>query len=115
LQKQKEINAYRNQVATTFQKFDTSMRESRTIQERASAIYLFLEDLQIPEQLEQMSKTYDEERLPEKGREQEQVWDALIQMLDEIVELSGEETSSLANFRAFLDAGFETLEFSHIP
>lgn len=115
LQKQEEINAYRNQVATTFQKFDTSMRESRTIQERATAIYLFLEDLQIPEQLEQMSKTYDEEGLPEKGREQEQVWDALIQMLDEIVELSGEETSSLANFRAFLDAGFETLEFSHIP
>src|SRR5699024_1920365 len=43
------------------------------------------------------------------------VWDALIQMLDEIVELSGEETSSLANFRALLDARCETLDRAVIP
>lgn len=115
LEKQKQIHAYRMQVTSIFQAFDSSIRASKTIKERATAIYLFLEDLHIPEQLEQISKKYDDEGMPERGREQEQVWDALMQLLDEIVELSAEERVSLINFRSILDAGFETLDFSHIP
>src|SRR5699024_5141974 len=115
LEKQKEINAYRRQVVAALQSFDTSIREGKTIQERGTAMYLFLETLNIPEQLELISKQYDEQGMPEKGREQEQVWDALMQLLEEIVEISGDEEVGLTDFRSFLDAGFETLEFSHMP
>lgn len=115
IEKQRQINAYREQVADVFAPFDQAIRNGKTIKERATAVYLFLEELHIPEQLEKMSVTYDEYGMPEKGREQEQVWDALVQLLDEIVELSGNENVRLSDFRDFLDAGFETLEFSHIP
>src|SRR5699024_10713183 len=51
----------------------------------------------------------------EKGREQEQVWDAAIDLFDEIVEIAGDESMSLSVFRATLEAGIETLNFAHVP
>lgn len=115
LKQQQQMNAYREQVTTLFSTFDQDLRASKTIKERVTAVYLFLEHVHIPEQLEHLTVQYDDEGLPERGREQEQVWEALMQLFDEIVELAGDERVSLANFRSFLDAGFETLEFSHIP
>lgn len=115
LKQQEQMNAYREQVVTLISAFDQELRMSKTIRECVTAIYLFLERMHIPEQLEQLSVQYDDQGEPEKGREQEQVWEALMQLFDEIVEIAGDANVCLADFRAVLDAGFEKLEFSHIP
>src|SRR5699024_7718090 len=56
-----------------------------------------------------------EEGAIEKGREQEQVWDAVIQLFDEMVEMVGDEPMKLTTYRSILEAGLETLEFAHVP
>src|SRR5690625_6983952 len=77
--------------------------------------YFLHEELRVPEQLERLQKQYDEAGANERAREQEQVWDAVIQLFDEMVEMVGEESMKLSTFRATLEAGFESLKFAHVP
>ncbi|TMN23058.1 helicase-exonuclease AddAB subunit AddB [Lentibacillus cibarius] len=112
---QKRINAYRSQVVQALQAFDRDIRKAKTVQDRCEVVYLLLEKLNVPNRLEQMQQMYDEEGKIEKAREQEQVWNAVIQLFDEMVEMAGDETMSLKTFRSAIEAGFESLTFAHVP
>ncbi len=112
---QKRINAYRNQVVQALQKFDKEIRKADTISGLCETVYLLIEQLGVPQRLEQVREMYDAEGQIEKAREQEQVWDAVIQLFDEMVELAGNETMNLDTFRTTLEAGFDSLTFSHVP
>jgi len=112
---QERINAYRDQVVNIFRPFDEKIREAQTIKDFCEAIYLFLEAIDVPKRLEKWRTFYDESGDIEGGREQEQVWDAVIQLFDEMVEISGGEQMTLSIFRSMIDAGFESLQFAHVP
>ena len=112
---QLRMNAYRRQVVAALRSFDEQIRKAETVMERCTAVYELLEFVNAPVRLEKMRQDYDDAGEIEKGREQEQVWEAIIQLLDEMVEMTGEESISLSSFRSVLDAGFETLTFSHVP
>ncbi|QAS51663.1 helicase-exonuclease AddAB subunit AddB [Halobacillus litoralis] len=114
-EKQVRINAYREQVRHVLEPFDAHLREAETIEERARAIYLWLEEMRVPDQLETWRDFYDEKGEIERGREQAQVWDAFLQLLDEMVEMAGEENMSLQVFRNTIDSGLESLTFAHVP
>src|SRR5699024_11137211 len=86
-QTQQRINAYRKQVVRALQAFDKAIREAETVRKRCEVIYLLLEKLDVPGRLEKMRETFDAEGQIEKAREQEQVWNAVIQLLDEMVEM----------------------------
>ncbi|MBA2174534.1 helicase-exonuclease AddAB subunit AddB [Halobacillus locisalis] len=113
--KQRKINAYRNQVRHAMEEFDQKLRRADTIEEKARTMYEWLESIRVPEQLEKWRNYYDEKGEIERGREQEQVWDAFLQLLDEMVEMAGEETMSLQVFRDTMDSGLESLTFAHVP
>ncbi|GGJ92049.1 ATP-dependent helicase/deoxyribonuclease subunit B [Lentibacillus kapialis] len=112
---QQRINAYRDQVARALQVFDNDIRKAKTVRKRCEVIYLLLEELDVPGRLEKMRETFDAEGQIEKAREQEQVWNAVIQLLDEMVEMAGDETMTMETFRAAIEAGFESLSFAHVP
>ncbi|GGA73725.1 helicase-exonuclease AddAB subunit AddB [Ornithinibacillus halotolerans] len=109
------INRYRMQIVHALEKFDQKIREASTIREICTEIFTLLEDIQAPEQLEKMRNYLDEHGQLSKGREQEQVWNAIIDLFDEMVEMAGDEQMTLSSFRSTLDAGLETLKFSHVP
>ncbi|MGP4077260.1 helicase-exonuclease AddAB subunit AddB [Halobacillus sp. K22] len=114
-QKQQRINAYRNQVRHALEAFDERLRTVDTIEEKAIVIYEWLEHLEVPRQLEEWRNRYDQSGEIERGREQEQVYDAFLQLLDEMVEMAGEEKMSLQVFRNTMDSGLESLNFAHVP
>ncbi|WP_010650057.1 helicase-exonuclease AddAB subunit AddB [Oceanobacillus massiliensis] len=112
---QNRINKYRYQVTEALQQFDEQIRKASTIRELSETTYMLLEDLGVPSRLEQMREQYDESGEAEKGREQDQVWNAIIQLFDEMVEIAGDEEMKLSTFHSTLEAGFETLKFAHVP
>src|SRR5690625_93054 len=114
-ERETKINAYRNQVVRAIIQFDEKIRKSKTIKERCETIYHLLEQLSIPTQLEKQRTNYDELGEVEKAREEEQVWNAFIQLLDEMVEMIGLEKLDFSTFRKTFEAGLEALEFSHVP
>lgn len=112
---QQRINAYRKQVTQAIAPFDQAFRAAQTVRERCEQIFLWLEKLEVTERLDAMRDSYDQQGMPEKGREQQQVWDAVMQLLDEMVEIAGGEEMDIATFHTSMDAGLEALEFSHVP
>lgn len=112
---QMRINAYRRQVSHALKGFDEAVRDAATIREYCEVLYELLEHANAPKRLEQLREQYDDSGEVEKAREQEQVWDAVIQLLDEMVEMAGDEEVTLDVFRATFHAGLETLQFAHIP
>ncbi|MHA6251665.1 helicase-exonuclease AddAB subunit AddB [Oceanobacillus sp. CAU 1775] len=112
---QDRINAYRRQVVHALQPFDEAIREAQTIREQSEILFNLFEQVEAPTCLESFRKYHDDKGEIEKGREQQQVWTAVIQVLDEFVQMAGEEKMELDVFRAALQAGLETLEFSHVP
>ncbi|WLV25524.1 helicase-exonuclease AddAB subunit AddB [Aciduricibacillus chroicocephali] len=115
LQMQKRINMLRRQVTAALGNFDEEIRKAETIREKSEAVYFLLERLKVPEQLEKWRTYYDDHGEIERAREQDQVWDAMVQLFDEMDELGAKETISLKAFRETLDAGLESLKFAHVP
>jgi ATP-dependent helicase/nuclease subunit B len=115
LEKEEKINRLRNQVVQALGNIDEALQGHKTVKERCTALFTWLEKLGVPKTLEKWRDEYDERGEIERAREQEQVWDAVIQLLDEMVEIIGEEEMSLSLFRTTLESGFETLQFSHVP
>lgn len=114
-QKEEKINAYRAQVVEALQQFDKMIRGNKTVQNRCAIIYQLLEQLDIPSKLESNREKYEQLGDVEKALEEEQVWNAFMQLLDEMVEMIGEETLSIRHFKEILESGLEALEFSHVP
>lgn len=112
---QERINRYRNQVTHALRPCDEAIRNATTVREYCEIIYTLLEKLHVPKKLEELRSLYDDAGQIEKGREQEQVWNALIQLFDEMVEMVGDESLSFTVFQEMLDAGFQTLKFAHVP
>ncbi|MGX8791444.1 helicase-exonuclease AddAB subunit AddB [Oceanobacillus sp. M60] len=112
---QDKINRYRNQITHALRPFDESFRAAGSVKERCEAIFIWLESLGAPEKLEEMRASFDEQGIPERGREQQQVWDAVLQLMDEMVEIAGDEEMDMTTFNASINAGAEALEFSHVP
>lgn len=112
---QNRINAFREQVIDSLERIDKELRELPTIKEKVIALFEWLEAIEAPERLEKIRDTYDKEGRMEKGREQDQVWDAVIQLFEEITEIAGDDTMDLGTFRHVLEAGFDSLQFSHVP
>ncbi|UOQ87440.1 helicase-exonuclease AddAB subunit AddB [Gracilibacillus salinarum] len=112
---QKRINHYRDKIAEALADIDTKLRTLPTIRQKTIALFEWLESIGAPAQLEQMREDFDNQGRVEKGREQDQVWDAVIQLLEEITEVAGEEEMSLSTFRNVLESGFDALRFSHVP
>lgn len=112
---QVRINRYRDQVLDGLLTIDQQIRQVKTVREKAGLIFDLLINLDIPAKLEKKRFKLDEQGELEKGREQEQVWQALMQLLDEFVEMLGDDLISQKTFRTIFEAGLESLEFSHVP
>lgn len=112
---EKEINAYRKIIVDVFLPFDEAIRQKDSVVERATIIYQLLESIRVPEQLEEQMNLYEEEGQIEKSREEEQVWNGIVQVLDEMVEMIGGENVSFKVFREVMETGLSALEYSHVP
>ncbi|MRH44175.1 helicase-exonuclease AddAB subunit AddB [Aquibacillus halophilus] len=112
---QKKINHYRFQIVEALQSLDEKLREALTVEEKATLLFEWLESIGVSQQLETTRDKLDQQGRIERGREQEQVWEAVIQLLDEMVEIAGEEKMSLQVFQTTLETGFESLKFAHVP
>lgn len=115
LSTQNRINAYRKRVTEALADIDQQLRDLPTIKEKTIALFGWLETINAPNRLETVRDLYDQQGRVEKGREQDQVWDAVIQLFEEITEVAGEEKMALNTFRNVLESGFDSLRFSHVP
>ncbi|MED3572442.1 helicase-exonuclease AddAB subunit AddB [Cytobacillus praedii] len=112
---EQELNDFREMITSPLLRLSRRLKKAETGRQYCEAIYLLLEELDIPAKLEAW-QVYEEERGNlVKAREHGQAWNAIMELLDQYVEMIGEETVSAKRFAEVLDAGMESMRFTLVP
>lgn len=86
-----------------------------TVREVTETLYAFLERLDVPATLKKWSQEAEENGELGEAKLHEQIWEAVIQVLDEIVAGLGEECLELEDYAIILASGIEAIELGLIP
>jgi len=110
-----KLNKWRNMVAKPFLSLHRRLEKARNGRDMCEALYLFLEELAIPDKLERMCRIAEEKGRLTEARQHDQVWNAVVDLLDQYVEALGEEKLPFDQFAKIIDSGLDSLEFSLVP
>lgn len=109
------INDIRLSLVQPLITFKDKIKTSKKAKDLCQYLYEFLCDIKIPEKIEKMEAKYKEENLLEIAQEYRQIWDIIINILDQIVEISGDEKLKLEDFHNMLELGFSECNMGIIP
>lgn len=110
-----ELNELRERIITPIRSLEATLKGEPTVREICTAIVQFLLDLQIPEQLEAWAATAQAAGDLEKAREHGQVWHAICDLLDQMVEVMGDDRYPILRFIKIFSTGLEGMHFSLVP
>ncbi len=114
------INAIRRRAVAELADFQRRLgggrgRRPLTVAEITTALYKLLEDLQVAKRLQAWSTAAAQSGDLEAAREHEQVWDGVIELLDQMAEGLGAAEMSLPQYLQVLAAGLDGLRRGMIP
>ena len=106
----------RQQVMKKYRPFGERVRRGPgRVRDFAEALLCLMEDCGIQQKLKDLELSFREKGKLEEAREYSQVYSILVELLDEMVELLGEEEVTLREFSEILDAGFDEARVGIIP
>ncbi|GGK28287.1 ATP-dependent helicase/deoxyribonuclease subunit B [Caldalkalibacillus thermarum] len=114
-QLEEELNRLRFMLVEPLRKLEQEMAQAVTIRQRCGALYRFLAELDVPRKIEILRDEAVEHGELDKAREHDQVWDAVVDLLDQMVEVTGEEPLSFDLFRQMMETGLESMRFAIVP
>ncbi len=114
-EQEQELNELKIMISAPIMRLSRRLKKADTGRKYCEAIYLYLEELDVPSKLEKWKMSAEQKGNLIKMREHDQVWNAVIDLLDQYVEILGDEGVPLKTFSEILEAGFESLYFSLIP
>ncbi|MBB6449124.1 ATP-dependent helicase/nuclease subunit B [Geomicrobium halophilum] len=109
------INHTRDQLITPLLTFEQRLKKSSNIRERCKALYLLLEELELPIKIEMIRDQAVADGALESASEHDQVWENVINLLDQFVDAAGEDELSLFYFNRMIDSGLESMQFAIVP
>jgi len=108
-----------NDVRETFRddivSFIDALDGQQTNREVATLLYNFMVDLGVIDQIQYWRDQLSVAGDLEEARKHEQVWETFIELLDEFVEILGDEPWDLDLFMSIMETGFEQATFSMVP
>ncbi|KMY53190.1 ATP-dependent helicase [Bacillus sp. FJAT-27231] len=110
-----ELNEGRRLISEPISRLSGRLKKAKLGREFAQALYSYLEELHIPEKLEAFSLEAEERGDLVTAREHNQAWNAVMELLDQYVEVLDDEEMTLQKFSAIIDAGLEAMEFAIVP
>jgi len=103
------------EAVKTLDSFDRSFCEAQNVEEMTRAVFTLLSDLRVSETLETWRKESLERGNLQKAQEHSQVWNGVLSLLDQVVEIIGGEKLSGREYFEILEAGLEYLKLKLIP
>ncbi len=95
--------------------FEKRVKKSRSGLELCTAVYSLLQETDTARKLEAMSAKSLEQGQPEAAREHSQLWSAALDLLDQIVEMMGNERLEFDVFAGVLETGLAELKMGLVP
>lgn len=102
-------------VSKLLQTFFTAMTAATTNETALTALYNFLETSGVRQQLIDRYQQANNQNHLQQANQEKQMWQAFCNLLDEFVELLGEQTFDIDEFISLFKTGFTNAQFSQIP
>ncbi|MBP7177064.1 MAG: helicase-exonuclease AddAB subunit AddB [Thermoclostridium sp.] len=111
----KEINRTRMVLIAPLQEFRDRTKGRRTAAEFCTALFDFLCRLKIPERMEHLVDAFHETGDLIRANETSQVWNIVMALLDQMVEVMADDTFGVERFSNLLAIGFAEFKIGLIP
>lgn len=109
------IDGLRRQSVAALTSLEKNLHQARNVRGYTTALYDFLVELEVPARLQEWADLAEKEGRLADAAEHRQLWDDSMALFDQLVEVSGEEEMSLADFEGILSDGLDALQISLIP
>lgn len=115
-QELEELEQTRQEFMSLTEGFREDFKKGTTVKEKVRILYQYLtEEYGLPGRLEEMMKTQEQQGLLHAAGETAQVWGLVMDVLDQFVEIVGQETLLAESFGDVLKAGLESIEVGLLP
>ncbi|GAA0350776.1 hypothetical protein GCM10008932_00050 [Alkalibacterium iburiense] len=108
-------NQAKNEIRSILLPFYKCLSKAETNQDAARILYQFIEKQGVHEHMLYWRDQALEEGDLDDARKHEQVWQTFIQLLDEFVDVLGDEKWDIESFQTILETGFEQATYSIVP
>ncbi|WP_019422508.1 helicase-exonuclease AddAB subunit AddB [Paenibacillus sp. OSY-SE] len=109
------VERCRQAIVEPVSAFARALTRSKNVRGMCEAMYVFWMDLNVPQKLERMSQEALLDGEVQRAREHRQLWGAMLNILDQMVEMVGEEAMSVELFAGMLETGFESVKMALVP
>ena len=110
-----KLNELRKQIINPLLKFKEELGKDKTVKDITKSLYLFLEENNIKEILLEKINKFNEQGKIDLANIYNTSWDILIDILDELVLILGDEKVSFENYTNLLKSGFNNSSLGKIP
>ncbi len=110
-----QMNNYREIIIGPLQRLEGKMKNEQTVAAMCRAHYDYLVEIGLPERLADWINSMNQQGRLEIVRENTQIWNIILEVLDQMVEILGDQKVTLKDYLHLLEAGFESLEVGIIP
>ncbi|WP_050608089.1 helicase-exonuclease AddAB subunit AddB [Clostridium niameyense] len=110
-----KINHLRFEIVEPLNKFYNYSKNAKNTRDMCATLYEFLCYIKVPDKIQWWIEKFKSEDKIEKANEYNQIWDIVIEVLDQLVEVIGKEKTSFKEFSKILQTGFSEYEIGLIP
>lgn len=109
------INNLRRSIAAPLRQAQLALAQPSRARDVVLVLYQLLETFAVPKQLEQLCQEAVEANLLETVQVHQQIWDKVIQIFDQLVELLPDALLTAEEFAVILQAAFDNLDLGLLP
>ncbi|QAY66310.1 helicase-exonuclease AddAB subunit AddB [Paenibacillus protaetiae] len=109
------VLAAREYIVPPLRRLGQTLHKAANIREMCGAVYRLLDHADAADRLERWSRLHQAEGDMRRARAHRQLWDGVMQLLDQLVEMAGEESVSPELFAGMLETGLESLKLAAVP
>ncbi|MBD2869473.1 helicase-exonuclease AddAB subunit AddB [Paenibacillus arenilitoris] len=107
--------AAREAIVPPLKRFGEAMKKAADVRAMCAALYRLLDDIGAADRLERWSAGDMERGNPRRARNHRQLWDGVMQLMDQLVELAGPQAMSQELFAGMVEAGLDSLKLAAVP
>ena len=111
-----ELEALRAALAGPLAVFAEDFKNAQTVREKASVLFAYLQEkAQLPAHMESLVQEQFDAGDGDLAQETAQIWNIAMEILDQIVAITGDDRIGMANFADTFRAGIEAVEVGVLP
>mgnify|MGYP001474763960 CR=1 FL=1 len=109
------VNKTKDVVALPIINLSNKITGKKSARDMVEALYEFICEINIPETIEKLIGRFENYGQLDRAKEYNQVWDIIVELLEQIVEVMGDEVISNEELSKIITAGFQEYEIGIIP